>query len=436
MDSYRGGKRSSISFGSYQRPMVNYNQSDLSSYGPRHVYSVERPPAQQAAVAFYPCRYEAAFPLFALDWSSEDYVAVGSYKEDTFNKLQILHSSDVMTWEKIGEENCALPVSRVQWCPTGGSQQLATCSDSLRLWRFADFSLQEQLNLSLHRYNKTSGASGSVSSLGQLPPVSSFHWNAIDPNLIISSSIDTTCTVWDLQANNYVKTQLIAHDSEVYDVKFLTQSTQLFASCGGDGSVRVFDLRSLAHSTIIYEPSTNTGAHDGSGSARNSSGSKAGPGSAASGSASGSATSSNAGSHALLRLEPSPFDPNVVATFAHDSTSVLVLDMRYPGAPVLTLEAHSGAVNQIQWHPSRRNVLASCSDDCQVLIWDLNTQLTTSAAATNASSKWNNGKAALCVDSPQQAYNESRYEVNNIVWQPQGDWLGCNMGRQFQSVRV
>ena len=45
---------------------------------------------------------------------------------------------------------------------------------------------------------------------------------------------------------------MIAHDKEVYDIAF-APSTDVFASAGADGSVRMFDLRSLDHSTIIYE---------------------------------------------------------------------------------------------------------------------------------------------------------------------------------------
>jgi WD repeat-containing protein 68 len=58
------------------------------------------------------------------------------------------------------------------------------------------------------------------------------------------------------------KTQLIAHDKEVYDVRFCAKSVDVFVSCGQDGSVRMFDLRSLEHSTIIYEP---TGKEDRTG---------------------------------------------------------------------------------------------------------------------------------------------------------------------------
>ncbi len=38
------------------------------------------------------------------------------------------------------------------------------------------------------------------------------------------------------------KTQLIAHDKEVYDIAF-AKGKDVFATVGADGSVRMFDLR-------------------------------------------------------------------------------------------------------------------------------------------------------------------------------------------------
>jgi WD40 repeat protein len=83
--------------------------------------------------------------------------------------------------------------------------------------------------------------------------LTSLDWNTVSPSLIITSSIDTTCTIWDIPTLT-AKTQLIAHDKEVFDVRFCANSVDVFVSCGADGSVRMFDLRSLEHSTIIYEP--------------------------------------------------------------------------------------------------------------------------------------------------------------------------------------
>merc|ERR1719439_349262 len=82
-------------------------------------------------------------------------------------------------------------------------------------------------------------------------PLTSFDWNETNPSIVGTSSIDTTCTIWDIEREQPL-TQLIAHDKEVYDIAF-ARGTDVFASVGADGSVRMFDLRSLEHSTIIYE---------------------------------------------------------------------------------------------------------------------------------------------------------------------------------------
>ena len=70
-----------------------------------------------------------------------------------------------------------------------------------------------------------------------------------------TSSIDTTCTIWGLETgqvlgrinmvSGHVKTQLIAHDKEVYDIAFSKAGggRDMFASVVADGSVRMFDLR-------------------------------------------------------------------------------------------------------------------------------------------------------------------------------------------------
>src|SRR5438270_4353450 len=79
-------------------------------------------------------------------------------------------------------------------------------------------------------------------------PLTSFDWNEVDPNLIGTSSIDTTCTIWGLETgqvlgrvnmvSGHVKTQLIAHDKEVYDIAFSRAGggRDMFASVGADGS--------------------------------------------------------------------------------------------------------------------------------------------------------------------------------------------------------
>ena len=73
-------------------------------------------------------------------------------------------------------------------------------------------------------------------------PITSFDWNQQNQSIIGTSSIDTTCTIWDIELQR-ITMQLIAHDSAVYDISF--RDKQMFASCGEDGSARLFDLRNL-----------------------------------------------------------------------------------------------------------------------------------------------------------------------------------------------
>jgi hypothetical protein len=83
----------------------------------------------------------------------------------------------------------------------------------------------------------------------------------------------------------------------VSDLAF-ARGKDVFASVGADGSVRMFDLRSLEHSTIIYEsPDLDP----------------------------------------LLRLEWNKQDPNYMATFMVDSRRTVILDIRVPSLPVAEL---------------------------------------------------------------------------------------------------
>jgi DDB1- and CUL4-associated factor 7 len=107
---------------------------------------------------------------------------------------------------------------------------------------------------------------------------------------------------------------LIAHDKEVYDIAFSRGGggRDMFASVGADGSVRMFDLRHLEHSTIIYEDPQH---------------------------------------HSLLRLAWNKQDPNYLATFAIDSMEIIILDVRIPCTPVARLNNHRSGVNGIAWAP-------------------------------------------------------------------------------------
>ena len=170
-------------------------------------------------------------------------------------------------YNKTAEATHAYPVTRILWEPASSQKQstdlLATSGDHLRLWSLPPQPAYHQSNSITRSANNSQAPPQKLTPLALLSnskspehtaPLTSLDWNTLSPSLIITSSIDTTCTIWDIPTLT-AKTQLIAHDKEVYDVRFCANSVDVFASCGADGSVRMFDLRSLEHSTIIYEPS-------------------------------------------------------------------------------------------------------------------------------------------------------------------------------------
>ena len=222
----------------------------------------------------------------------------------------------------------------------------------------------------------------------------------MDSSIIVTASVDTTCTIWDLNTAQ-ARTQLIAHDKEVFDVAFTANSTDVFASVGSDGSVRLFDLRSLEHSTILYESSPPT-RHP-----------------LPSPSSSPSASSSGA---PLLRIAASERDANLLATFHVDSSVIQVLDVRQPGHAILQLDAHAGSVNAIKWSPNARTLLASSGDDCQVLIWDCNAPIDN----TSASNKIRDPVLTWTAD----------LEVNNLSWSNGGDRIAACYGKTVQSLKL
>lgn len=326
--------------------------------------------------------YESPTLVYALNWSVRPdkpfRLAIGSYIEDYNNRVEIV---------TLGEDGNGMrpsprhtfqhpyPPTKLQFVPDpDGSRPdlLASSGDFLRLWRITEdgVSLEKLLN-----NNKASEFCA---------PLTSFDWNENDPKRVGTASIDTTCTVWDIE-KGVVDTQLIAHDKEVYDIAW--GGVGVFASVSADGSVRVFDLRDKEHSTIIYEsPQPDT---------------------------------------PLLRLAWNKQDPRYMATTALNSSTVVVLDIRFPTVPVVELSKHQAACNAVAWAPQSANHICSAGDDCQALIWDLSTLGEGGA-----------GQAGSPPLDPILSYMAGA-EVNQLQWSASHpDWVAICFGNKTQILRV
>ncbi|KIW07186.1 uncharacterized protein PV09_02052 [Verruconis gallopava] len=416
--------------------------------------------------------YLAPWSVFAFDWckypvpqgNSAGKMAIGSYLEDPHNYITILDTQIVpqesvapgapsygLEYTRIAEATCAYPVTRILWEPPIAQKQstdlLATSGDHLRLW-----SLPQSTSPTV---SNTITRSSSVNQREQAPPkltplallsnsktpehtapLTSLDWNTLSPKLIITSSIDTTCTIWDIPTLT-AKTQLIAHDKEVFDVRFCAGSVDVFVSCGADGSVRMFDLRSLEHSTIIYEPAEKKPESDKT----NTPPSRMSP---------TRTPQTLTAAPPLLRLATSPHDSHLLATFAADSNIIRILDVRQPGQALLELRGHSAALNAVEWSPSRRGMIASGADDSLVLVWDL--LHSQNGAIIAGESNMHNGTTShnqhgssasnVSLKGPASSWS-CDYEVSNLSWAPQsmltgqgGEWVGVAGGRGVWGVKV
>ena len=87
------------------------------------------------------------------------------------------------------------PTTKIMWIPDSKGiypDLLATSGDYLRVWRAGE--PETKLECLLNN-NKNSDFCA---------PLTSFDWNEVDPNLLGTSSIDTTCTVWGLETDQVI----------------------------------------------------------------------------------------------------------------------------------------------------------------------------------------------------------------------------------------
>ncbi|OBZ87289.1 DDB1- and CUL4-associated factor 7 [Choanephora cucurbitarum] len=376
-------------------------------------------------------QYDAPWQTYALDWCKTTLeqksfrLAIGSFIEDNNNKLQIISRTDLLDsslpidqrndFTPVAEADSYYPITKVLWEPrksdARNSDLLATSGDILRIWELVDDPRYGQSNNINSSSRNTSGRSMQqlvkkaelMKQSDFCAPLTSFDWNETDPSLIVTSSIDTTCTVWNVETNQ-AKTQLIAHDSDVYDVAFMYGSADTFASVGADGSVRLFDLRSLEHSTILYEAQASTQAETGS-------------------------------TVPLLRLQFSRMNSNLLATFHMDSSVVEILDIRYPSAPVAELnKSHSGSINCLSWSPTEQGQIATGGDDSQVLVWNINQASHDRPYYQQNTQRYSHPPRS--VQDPLLAYIADA-EVNSITWSKSApDWIGIGFGKTIQALRV
>lgn len=300
-------------------------------------------------------------------------MAAGSFVEQYSNKVAVIrYIPEHNAFFKTAEFDHPYPATKVAWIPDeqGNSRDLlATTGDFLRIWHVSNKSKQEDEVKLLFPCNNNKQSE-------YCAPLTSMDWNRDDPSMIGTSSIDTTCTIWNIERQQ-ASTQLIAHDEEVYDIAF-AKGGERFATAGKDGSVRMFDLRELEHSTIMYESRNRA---------------------------------------PLLRVAWNEQDPNFLATVESEARYTTIVDIRMPAQPVSKLPGHGAAVTAMAWAPHSSCHICSAGDDCQALIWSL-------------------ASFPKPVEDPILAYN-AQGEINNLKWSSTNhEWISIAFEKKVEFLRV
>ena len=97
----------------------------------------------------------------------------------------------------------------------------------------------------------------------------------------------------------------------------------MFASCGEDGSVRIFDIKNLQQSSIIYERTDK---------------------------------------NPLIRVEWDLNDLNLLAVISLEGKSVQLLDIRNANKPVGEMN-HEGVVNGLAWNANKPGQICTVQDN-------------------------------------------------------------------------
>lgn len=324
--------------------------------------------------------YAAQWPIYALAWSirhdKNPRLAIGSFLEDYTNKIELVHFNhetfNFTTDPRLVFDHPYAPTN-IMFFPSKDDTNpdiIATSGDNLRLWEIHDNRVE--LKCLLNGGNKVRDNSA----------ITSFDWAEFDTRRVATSSVDTTCTIWDIE-REALDTQLVAHDKEVFDISW--GGFNVFASVSGDGSLRVFDLRDKEKSTIIYE--------------------------------------NPAQDCPLLRLEWNKGDPRFMATVGMDSTKVVIMDIRVPTTPLMELNKHNGSVSAISWSPNIGRLLCSSGDDSRALIWEV---------METGFQPRNDGD-----DVKPEMWYESTAEINQVRWSPtQMDWIALAVLNRLQLLKV
>lgn len=332
--------------------ILNYEPSNLQSDNNSELIPLNRNKSNTKGHPYYKSEskfvleYISSNYLFALAFQNSNLshrVAISSYNMNTNNKLEIVtleKKKNFLAPVRNASASIEFPSTKIQWSPDLTYNEIfLSAGDIIRMYKYIEHS--SSLNPIGSLYHKTDTFQA---------PVTSLDWSLINLNLVLSSAIDSTCTLWDLKKNAQVL-RISANDKEVFDTCFKPDSEFCFFSAGGDCKVRAFDTRDSSVYSEIFSCNSP-----------------------------------------VLKLKSNSKNSNILVTSELGNSGFSLLDIRSPGKSIASVKCN---IFDFCLCNNNQNLMSTVGQDGKVLIWDI---LTMSDGATNPISEFSNNKGILGVD--------------------------------------
>lgn len=154
-------------------------------------------------------------------------------------------------------------------------------------------------------------------------------WSKFQEGYLLSGAYDQLVCFWDIEKSSEPIHTYHNHSAQCEDVCFSKKNDNLFASCGDDKNIILYDLRSneIIQSIIGHECEINS-------------------------------------------IDFNPTNEFIYITGSNDKT-VALWDIRKPDLKLHSFIHHKEPVTSVKWNHKRGNIFSSAGDDKKVLLWDL-----------------------------------------------------------------
>ena len=248
-------------------------------------------------------------------------IAISSMETSQSNLIEIISitnpdtTSEETHFSLLCDQQVKYPITKLEWSLSHPSI-LAASSDILRLYSFAN---GNQLN--------------ELVALEHTAPLTSLNWNPVNPSLIAVSSNDTTASVYDINLSKEI-INIKGNNKECYDIAYSADGDSFF-TCGGDGAIRMFDMRTNSKSTLIYESKNK---------------------------------------ECIMKLSVNQINDNFLSFTSLDSSEVNIIDRRNPNMIYKKMSYHKDNVNNCIWGPNTNCFVLSVGDDHCATLWDVQSE--------------------------------------------------------------